>query len=69
LNKAVTLPLLALLGPWEMSDLSPQSGPKRNIDQMAVTNRHFMSIGMLAMGNPAAQPDGATELAGVTALK
>ena len=34
---------LALLGPREMSDLSPQSGPKRTLDQVAVTNRDFMS--------------------------
>jgi len=26
-----------------MSDLSPQSGPKADIDQVAVTNRDFMS--------------------------
>src|SRR5262249_11688874 len=31
--------LLALLRPREMSDLSPQSGPKRTLDQFAVTNR------------------------------
>ena len=35
--------LLALLGRWENSDLSPQSGPKRTLDQVAVTNRDFMS--------------------------
>ena len=35
--------LLALLGPREMSDLSPQSGPMRDIDQIAVTHRDFMS--------------------------
>jgi len=35
--------LLPLLGPREMSDLSPQSGPKRTIDQVAVTNPDFMS--------------------------
>jgi hypothetical protein len=34
---------MALLGPREMSDLSPQSGPKRTFDQVAVTNRDFMS--------------------------
>ena len=32
-------PSLALLGTREMSDLSPQSGPKRTLDQVAVTNR------------------------------
>ena len=36
--------LLALLGPRGMSDLSPQSGPKRTlIIQIIVTNRDFMS--------------------------
>ena len=35
-------PQMALLGPREMSDLSPQSGPKRTLDQVAVTNRDFM---------------------------
>src|SRR5262245_16948240 len=34
---------MALLGPREMSDLSPQSGPKRTLDQVAVTNRDFLS--------------------------
>jgi len=29
-------PLLALLGPWEMSDLSPQSGPKRTFAPAAL---------------------------------
>jgi hypothetical protein len=29
----------ALLGPRDMSDLSPRSGPKADIDQIAVTNR------------------------------
>src|SRR5262249_41537030 len=33
---------LALLGPREMSDLSPQSGPRRTLGQVAV-NRDFMS--------------------------
>ena len=33
---------MALLGPREMSDLSPQSGPKR-IDPGRCTNRDFMS--------------------------
>jgi len=32
----------ALVGPREMYDLSPQSGPK-DIDQVPVTNRNFMS--------------------------
>ena len=37
-------PVLALLGPREMSDLSPQSGPKRTLMiQIVVTNRDFMS--------------------------
>src|SRR5438105_2093643 len=35
--------LLALLGPREMSDVSPHSGPKADIDQVTVTNRDFMS--------------------------
>jgi len=35
--------LSALLRPREMSDLSPQSGKKRTLDQVAVTNRDFMS--------------------------
>jgi hypothetical protein len=30
---------MALLGPQEMSAVSPQSGPKADIDQVAVTNR------------------------------
>jgi hypothetical protein len=34
---------MALLGPREMSDLSPQSGPKRTLMiQIVVTNRDFM---------------------------
>src|SRR5262245_29994001 len=36
--------MLALLGPREMSDLSPQSGPKRTMIPVAVTNRDFMSL-------------------------
>jgi len=35
---------MALLGPREMSDLSPQSGPKRTVMmQIAVPNRDFVS--------------------------
>jgi hypothetical protein len=33
---------MALLGPREMSDLSPQRGPKRTMIRVAVTNRDFM---------------------------
>src|SRR5215470_10718266 len=36
-------PYMALLGLRQMSDLSPQSGPKRTLDQVAVTNRDCMS--------------------------
>src|SRR5262245_48889718 len=34
---------MSLLGVREMSDLSPQSGPKRTLDQAAATNPDFMS--------------------------
>jgi hypothetical protein len=34
--------------PREMSDASPQSGPKRTLDQVAVTNRNFMSTRLSA---------------------
>jgi len=33
--------LMALLGPREMSDLSPQSETKADIDQIAVTDSRF----------------------------
>jgi hypothetical protein len=36
--------LLAPLGRREMSDLRPQSGPKRTLIQVAVTDRDFMKV-------------------------
>jgi len=33
--------LLALLGPREMSDLSPQSGPRRTLDQVRCHRSRF----------------------------
>jgi hypothetical protein len=48
--EGVPCPDLALLGPREMSDLSPQSGPKRTMIRVAVTNRDFMSTRPSVMG-------------------
>jgi len=48
---------MALLGPREMSDLSPQSGPKRTLIQGAVTNRDFMSTRPSAGSRPGGRPE------------
>ncbi len=39
---------MALLGPCEMFDLSPQSAPKRTLIQVAVTIREFMKYTLAA---------------------
>jgi hypothetical protein len=54
-SKSLECRLLALLGPREMSDLSPQSVPKRTSDQVAVTDRDFMSTRPRLTGPGAAQ--------------
>ena len=43
-------PQMALLGPRGMSDLSPQSGPKRTLMIQIVDNRDFMSTRPSVMG-------------------
>ena len=39
--KSLPCPMMALLGPREMSDLSPQSETKRTLIQIAVTDSRF----------------------------
>src|SRR5262249_42747568 len=62
--------LVVLLGPREMSDLSPQSGLKRTLDQVAVTNRDSSSLFPKTLvdrnGRP---PDGGLRCAGRFVLR